>query len=480
MPIRGLKGGQLKLFSSDEIYCMHMAVCEVMERIGVKVETERMLKVFDDAGCGVDKERKIVKIPQYLLMEYIAKAPKKVYLAGRSKDYDIILEDDRIVFGMGGSPKSKILDFEKKEHRIPKKKDVEDTTRLADALPTISFIQNIANSAEYPPQVQLLHNLDAVLRNTQKHYVCSVANVKQARYAIKMASLVVNDLAKRPLISIYTDPASPLMLTSSQESAIEAAEKNVPIVMCTAPQAGTTSPVTLAGAIVQNLCENLAVLCLAQLVKKGIAVVLGATPTIMDPRTSMFCLGAPEFMLQQIGACQLSHYYNLPYFGGGCCSDSKLPDAQAGVEASMTALTSALAGINMIQDVGVFAFDDSGCMELLVIGDEIIRMIERILKGICVDEDSLAIDVIENVGPSGHFLSQKHTLNHLSREIYIPKLFDRKPESIWQREGSKDIGQVAHEKAKRILSEHKPEPLPKNVEQKLKELLKEAEKDLIR
>lgn len=479
MPIRGLKGGKLKLFSSDEIYSLHMAVVEVLEQVGVKVETQRMIRVFDNAGCEVDRDGKIVKIPQYLLSECISKAPKKVVLAGRNKDYDIILEGERVCFGMGGSVKSKIFDFEKGIHRIPTKKDVEDTARLADALSTIAFVQNIANSADYPPNVQMLHNLDAVLRNTLKHYVCSVGNVRQAKHSIKIASLISVDLPKRPIISIYTGPASPLMLTESQESVIEAAEQNVPVVLCTAPQAGATAAVTLAGAIVQCLCENLAALCLAQLVRKGLPVVLGATPTIMDPRTSMFCLGAPEFMLQQIGACQLSHYYNLPYFGGGGCSDSKLPDAQAGVEAAMTALTSALAGINMIQDVGVFAFDDAGSPELLVIADEIIGMIGRILEGVSVDDESLALDVIAKVGPARHFLTERHTLDHLRREIYIPKLFDRKPESAWVREGSKTIAQVAHEKVKGILSEHTPEPLPKHVKEGLKNLLKEAEKDLI-
>jgi trimethylamine--corrinoid protein Co-methyltransferase len=391
MPIRGLKGGKLKLFSDDELYDMHLAVVEVLEKIGVKVVTDRMLGVFDEAGCEIDRDERIVKIPQHLLVECISRAPKKIVLAGRKKDCDIVLEGDRVCFGMGGSAKNRIYDFEEGEHRVPAKKDVELTTRLADALSSISFVQNIANSADYPPQVQFLHNLDAVLRNTEKHFVCNVGNVRQARYSIKMASLVSGDLAKRPVISIYTGPAAPLMLTEAQDSAVEAAVQDVPVVLCTAPQAGATAPVTLAGAIVQNLSENLATLCLVQLVRKGASIVLGSTPTIMDPRTSMFCLGAPELMLQQIGSCQLSHYYHLPYFGAGGCSDSKLPDAQAGAEAAMTALTSALAGINMIQDVGVFAFDDAGSPELLVIADEIIGMVERILSGVSVDQEKMAL-----------------------------------------------------------------------------------------
>jgi trimethylamine--corrinoid protein Co-methyltransferase len=457
---------------------MHLGILEILEQVGVRADTPRILQVFKDGGADINEHNKLVKIPQNLVLEAISKAPKKIRLCARNPKWDIILEDDRVSFGLGGSPKSRILDINTGNFRSPTKKDIEDTTRLGDALSGYSFIQNLGHASDKPPEVQYVHVSHAMMNNGEKHLLCTAPSAEEARFVIDMG-MAIEDLSKRPVISIYTNPASPLILTPSQENIIESASRGVPMVVCTAPMAGVTAPMTLAGAVVQNLCENLMVLTLAQLVRPGIPVVLGATPTVIDPRTSMFTIGSPEFMVEQILSTELSHYYHLPYFGGGGTSDSKLPDGQAAAEAAMTALTSAMAGMNMIQDCAVIAFDDAGCLEMAVIVDEIIGMVERILRGASIDDESLALDVIEKVGPGGHFMSQKHTLEHAKKELYIPKIFDRNPESTWLKAGGKDIRQVANERAKKILTEHRPTPLPKDVQQKLDEIVREAEKTLI-
>jgi len=475
LPIRGSKGGILRFLDKRQIYDIHLAVLEILERVGIQVETRRMMEVFKDGGAEVDFEAKRVKIQQHLVEEAVRKAPKKVVLMGRKRENDVILGNDRICFGLGGSPKSRILDLESGVLREPKKKDVEDGTRLGDALPSISFIQNFAQAMDVPKQVQYYHVAEAMFNNSEKHLLITAPSAEEAEPVIKMAGFVEEAFGRKP-ISMYGGPASPLMLTASQENLIVAAENGVPIVLCNAPMAGATAPVTLPGLVAQNLAENLSALVLSQLVRPSIPVVLGSTVTIMDPRTGSFSLGSPEGMIAQVMSAQMSHYYGLPYFGYGCCSDSKTFDVQAAAEAAMNGLMAALGGVNMIQDVGVINLDDAGCFELAVLSEEITGIIQRILQGSPVDDDSLALDVIADVGPGGYFLSHRHTLKYLSREIYIPKLFDRRSMMEWVRDGSKDLREIAREKAKKILRDHLPEPLSNDIKEKLHELVLEAER----
>ena len=472
---RLLRGGQLRFLDRRQIYDIHMAALEILEKVGVKIESQMIFDIFKDAGARVNPDKKIAYIPQHLVGECIRKAPKKVYLCGRNQEYDLVLEGNRFCFGLGGSPKSRFLDIDTGLYRNPTLRDIDETTRLADALQGIHFVQNLGQPMDKQQRVQYLYVAKAMLENTEKHSLCTAASGRDAKTIIDMASRVENDLTKRPIVSIYTCPTSPLTLSVSQENIVETAREGVPTVVCTAPQAGATAPVTLAGAVAQNIAENLASLTLAEIVNPGVPIVIGATSTIMDPRTSMFSVGAPEFVIEQIMCVQVSHFYDLPYFGGGGLSDSKIPDGQAAAEAMMTLLTSALVGMNMIQDVGILAFDDVGSPEMAVICDEIIGYVERIIQSSEVNYETLALDVIRDVGPGGSFLSHKHTLRHVRDEVYLPRLFDRLPESLWFKKGAKDIRMVAREKAKKIMAEHHPERLPESTLSELNDILRKEE-----
>lgn len=475
MTIRLRKGGQLRLLDSDQIYEIRMAALEILERVGVKIESGMILDIFSNGGAEVDLKSKTAFLPQHLVLESISQVPKKVYLCGRNKKNDLVIEGDRVCFGLGGSPKSKILDIDTGEHRDPTLKDVEETTRLGDALPEIHFIQNLCQAMDKPHKVQYLYVAKAMMENSEKHALCAAADGADAKVIIDMASAVEKDLRKRPIASIYSCPPSPLLLSASQENIVEAAKHGVPTIVMTGPLAGANAPVTLAGAVAQSMAENFAALTLAQLVKRGVPIIMGGFTSIMDPRTTMACIGPPEFVIQEIMCKQVSRYYDLPYFGGGGTSDSKLPDAQAGAEAMMTAVTSALAGINMIQDVSILAFDNLGSPEMAVICDEIVAYVERILESSAIDAETLAVDVIGEVGPAGNFLSHKHTRQHIRQEIYIPRLFDRTPEGSWRKRGGRDIRTIARDRAKKIMSEHHPERLPSETMVRMDAILKRAE-----
>lgn len=479
---RGIKGGKLNFLSKDQIIDIHTATLEVLENVGMHSQSDKILKIFDDAGAEVDFNKKMIKIPQHLILEAVKKAPRQFILCGRNPEYDILLEGSRVYFGLGGTPTPFILDINTGEFRRPTKNDVAEASRLGDALENLSFLMTIAGAFDVRWEVEYEHEFEAIFNNTVKPIVYAAPSETCAKRVLQMASAIAGDpdrLRKRPNLCLYSETASPLSFTEANDNMIVFSKAGIPITLGPMPLAGATSPITLSGTAVVSNAENLASITLIQLVNPGSPILYAAWGGLMDPRSGRCAYGSPEFALgTDIINAHLARYYDLPTFGFGGCSDSKVPDAQAGSEVTMNALSGALAGINVIHDFGYLAGGSVGSMEMAVIGNEVAGMAYRIIKGTTVDEESLAVDVISKVGPGGNFLSEKHTLKLFEREVFIPKLFDRNPEGVWIKEGRKDARQRAREQAKKILKEHQPEPLPKDVQQKMREIVTQAEKEI--
>ena len=480
---RGVRGGIIKLLDRGEIVDIHLSAIEVLEEKGVKSKSRRILEVFRNSGAEVDFNTGYVRIPQYLVKEALRKSPSKVILHGRDENYSILLEDSRVYFGFGGTPTPYIRDLETGCIRRPTKKDFAEATRLGDALPNMDFIMSIAGAFDVPPESEYLHEFEAMFNNTVKPIVYSAPSAYLARKIIEMAAIVLGGFRKlreKPILALYSETVSPLTFAQENEAMIEFASENIPVVLGPVPMAGATAPITVCGAAVVAVAEALAAITLIQSVKPGAPVIYSGCAALMDQRTGRFSYGAPEFALGNIILAQMAQYYGLPCFGWGGCSDSKVPDAQAGAEVMMNTLVSAFSGVNLIHDFGYLAGGSIGSMEMAVIGDEVAGMVKRILEGVRIDDDALAVDLIKSVGPEGQFMSQKHTLKFLRREIYTPTLFDRKPESLWLSEGGRDIAAVARGKARRMLKEHVVEPLPEDVRKRLSDLVKKSEEELIK
>jgi len=273
---------------------------------------------------------------------------------------------------------------------------------------------------------------------------------------------------------LYSETASPLSIVLGNENMIEFAKAGVPITQGPSPSVGGTGPGTIAGALVIANSENLATLALTQLVNPGTPFIYAGWVDVIDPRTARDCYGAPECALGcGIMNAQMADYYELPSFGFAGPSDSNLPDAQAGAEAMQTSLMGALGGVNLLHDCGYLSGGSVGSMEMAVICNDVLGNVLRIIRGVEVNDETLAVDVIKEVGPEGNFLGHKHTLKHIRDELHIPEIFDRTPETAWVKAGSKPIHQVAKEKAQKILKEHFPEPLPEDVQNKISEIVKE-------
>ena len=481
---RGFIGGQYRLIKTDDAKKIHMATLEVLESTGMHCPSNKIMKIFETAGAEVDHEGKRIKIPQHLIDDALQKVPHQIIFCGRDPADDILLEADRVYYGMGGTPVPYVRDLDTSEIRRPGKKDVEDASRLGDGLPNMKFLMSIAGAFDVPYQVEYLHEFEALFNNTEKPILYSAPGEYPSRKVLEMASVISggpDELRKRPILMLYAETSSPLAFSAVNENIIEFAKAGIPFVNGATPMCGGSAPATLAGAMVIGNAENLATLILAQTVRPHAPVVYSSWATIMDPITTRFAYGAPEFAMgvNALGAA-MARYYDLPSYGFGGCTDAKVPDAQAGAEVMMNCLIGGLSGVSLIHDCGYLAGGSIGSMEMAVIDDEVIGYVQRIIRGTEVNDETLAVDVIKAVGPQGHFMSQKHTLDHIRKELYLPTLFDRTAEATWAKAGSKQIYDVAREKAKRILKDHHPKPLLSDVRQQITQIVKNAEKELVK
>jgi len=480
---RGPKSGHLRFLTNDQAREIHVASLEVLESVGMDCPSTKIMEIFDRAGAWVDSKAKRIRIPQSLVEESLKKVPKEIVFCGRNPQNDILLEDSRVYFGMGGTPVPYIRDIETGEMRRPTKEDMNQATRLGDALPNIKFLMTIAGAYDVPYEVEYLHEFEALFNNTEKPILYSCPGGYAAQKVLEMAAAIVGgreELRKRPILALYTETVSPLSFSDVNENMIEFAKAGIPVANGPMPMCGASGPMTLAGTAVQSNAESLAAITLCQLVNPHTPNIYTGWVCAIDPRTSRCAYGAPEFAMgTSIFNTTMGRYYDMPTYGFGGCSDSKLPDAQAGAEVMMNGMLAALGGTNLIHDCGYLAGGSIGSMEMAVVCNEIIGMISRIVRGVKVDEETLAVDVIKNVGPGGHYMSQKHTLDHV-RELYTPSLFDRESEVAWVKAGKKDVRDMARMKAKQILREHSATPLPKDVQLRLTEIVKEAEKQLVK
>ncbi|MBS7251540.1 MAG: trimethylamine methyltransferase family protein [Candidatus Freyarchaeota archaeon] len=468
----------IRMLQDDEIDRIHLSTLDLLEKVGLYSDSQTILNVFRNGGANVDLSRKTIKIPRHIVEESIKKVPREVKFFGRGSKHDLVISSYETHFGMGGTPVPFVRDIETGEIRRSRIKDVEDSARVGDFLPNMDFIMTTAAACDVPSELEYEYEWEALLTNSEKPIIYVALGSRSSRNIIKMLATVAGDiknLRKRPIAGLYADLESPLYFPEYNDNIIEFAKVGIPIALGAAAHTGVTAPVTLAGALVMSNAMNLSAITLTQLVNPGTPVIYAAEVNAVDPWTLKIPYGDPERAITtSIVNAQLADYYGFPTFGYAGCADSKLPDAQAGAEVMMHTLMSALSRINFIHDCGYLASGNVGSLEMAVICDEIISIVTRIARGIEVNDETLAMEVMREVGPKGSFLSHKHTAKWLRQEIFIPKLFDRKSLEEWMKTGKKDISSVAREKAIKILKEHHPDPLSKEIKQEIKEIIEQS------
>jgi trimethylamine--corrinoid protein Co-methyltransferase len=340
--------------------------------------------------------------------------------------------------------------------------DLRTTATVLDALPNYHWGLTFGLAKDVPANIADRVVMKEALKYTQKPLVVSCKDINSLKDIYEMVTLLAGNEKRfrhSPNVAILVDPISPLLLSNEvSEKIIFCARKGIPQICFSAPQSGSTAPATLAGTIVEASAESLAGIVLAQTVRQGAPIIYGGFPTVMDMRTTIFSYGAPEMSLMSAGMASMAHYYRLPCFGTAGCSDSKLPDSQAAAEATYSCFSSSLSGANMIHDSGLLDHGSMVSPAFMVLVSEILEMIKHYMRGILVNDDTLALEIIHGVGPGGHFMEEKHTLDHY-REVWYSNLFDRSLYDTWLERGGRRFRERLTEQTQETV-EHEPEMLP--------------------
>ncbi|NIN52725.1 MAG: hypothetical protein GTN80_06125 [Nitrososphaeria archaeon] len=469
--------------STNQLYLIHLASLELLEEVGVQIPIEEALKLCHEAGAEVDFNNQVVKMPSYLVEECIRKSPHRVTLYGRNAKYKLSVGDDKVYFGTVGIG-TRILDPQTNEYKTLTSEHLAEMTRLADALENVDFYMIMGTPMDVPFEVGDRYQWMISFENTSKHVICQALDEKSTRDAIKMGSIVAGgeeELRKAPIMTFVICIPSPLFHDKGVSKALlEAARFGIPTLVESGPMAGATSPVTLAGTLAQNNAEVLSSLVLTKLVNPKSPMIYASWARSMDMKTCSAVFGSPEFALLQMCSTQLARYYNLPCSGGGLLCDAKISDAQAGYEKMLSALLPALGGRHLISGMGLVASETVPSYEQLVLDNEMVGMIKRVLRGVDFNDETLALDVIKKVGIAGNFMAEKHSLQHFSEELWMPKVTDRHVLDGWLKRGGMDVRQRAREVAISKLEEYEHTPLPKDVSNKIKKIVREAEKNLVK
>jgi trimethylamine--corrinoid protein Co-methyltransferase len=334
--------------------------------------------------------------------------------------------------------------------------------RLAEALPNMDFHMSMGIVQDTAVGTYDRWQYLAMLEGTNKPINITAVDLEGVRDQLEMAYIRLGgkeEWRKGPAFSLYIEPVSPLSHSKEVvQKLLFACDYDVPSVYTPCPMCGATSPATLAGTLVQALSESLFGIVLSQLRKPGAQIIIGGLMSNMDMATTIYAYGAPEMALLSAAYTDITKWLSVPMYETAGCSDVKVFDEQAAMEATINIATAALLGGNMIHDVGYLDSGLIGSMEMMVASDEIIDMVKRFLRGIPVNDDTMALDVMEAVGPGGHYLEHDHTYSRFKTEIWRPKLLNRQNWEDWTTAGSKRYSERVHERVIEIL-ETETEPL---------------------
>ncbi|MFQ5875255.1 MAG: trimethylamine methyltransferase family protein, partial [Dehalococcoidia bacterium] len=458
----------------EKLHRIHEASLEVLEKVGVRITTEPVMKLLTDAGCTATKED-IVTIPRQLVEGAIESAPKRIVIYNREGEEALFLEGKNTHFGLGATALY-FRDMESGERRDARIEDVDLACRVADALPNIDFAVNplvTKATPEIPQKIVNQCEFEAMVNNTTKPLRLLLANSTALEDILDMAEAVAGgpeELRQKPFIIPFLSVVSPLVYNvDTLEKLLLAADRGVPMRCGSAPIAGGTGPVTLAGTVVVAIAEILGEVVISQLRCPGAPVIMGNSPTIVDMKTVKQC-GVPEWGLLSMAMAEMAHYYGLPV-QNGCFFDAMDTDQQNALEQMMSAYSSILAGIHLALYIGLLDGGLTFSPESAVLGDEIIGMVRRIMRGIPVDDEALALDTIRAVGPGGNFLETEHTFRHFKKEQWQPTLLCRTTYDSWVEGGGKLMGDRAKDKLADIIRDHQVKPLPDEVRAEMSRII---------
>jgi trimethylamine---corrinoid protein Co-methyltransferase len=478
MPDDGTKDANLDGFRFPRLgdaQCrrMHEASLEILERIGVRLDLQEAVDLLKSAGARISADNH-VHVPARLVEKALSAAPKRVVLYDRNGRPVMPVEGQRCFYGPG-SDCLHIIDHRRGDRRPPKLEDIVAGGILCDSLANIDFVMSMVLPQDVDATVADRFQMEAMLAWTTKPIIFVTYELSGCLDAVKMLEAVAGSaraLREKPMAACYINVVSGLRHNKEAlEKLLFLASNNLPSLYVPASTAAVTSPVTPAGSVALDYAGVLVGLVLAQLKQEGAPVIVSGMPAggTFDMRTLVTSYCEPERTITQA----MSHFYGLPMFSIAGASESKSADLQAAAEAALSLVVESLAGGNIIHDLGYLESGLTFSFTQLALCDEIVSWIKSFMKEFEVSDETLALDVIAELGPDGQFLSTKHTKKHY-RERWYPSLFERANYETWLKDGGKDFTGRAADRIDKILSEHRPEPLPPDVRARIHEIVQEA------
>ncbi len=453
----------------EECRQIHLATLEIFERIGIDVHDEKAREILAGGGASVDGNR--VRIPEYLVEESLRKAPRRMTLYDRNGKVAMRAREYNTYFG-GGSDCLHILDHRTGERRDPHLDDVTAAAKVMHALPEIDFVMSQFLPKDVDQRIYDRYQMDVMLNNTTKPIVYVTPDFEGCQAAVEMCEAVAGgaeNLRRKPMAACYINVTSGLVANEEAlQKCLYLAEKGLPMTYIPLNAGGVNSPSTTAGCMATMNAGILLGVVLSQLVRPGTPIAVpgwNGGPYNLKTMAGNYVLADEQGVPTSMGK-----YYELPVFGLGGATDSKVLDMQCGFETTLSLMTALLHGANIVHDVGFMDSGLQGSLPLQVMCNEFIGFLRAATCGVTVDEETLALDVVDELGPSGNYLDHPHTLRHI-REPFYSKLLFKGVFAQWEKKGRKTMEQLASEKVDKILKSHTVEPLPEEVQQAIKEIV---------
>ena len=472
----GLVGGQYKPLTDADIQNVYRTALDVLENIGIGDPIPEVLHYALPGGCVLGDDNRL-RFPRALVDDLLAKSAKEYPLYAPDPKHDLMVRGEEVLFSTSGEAVT-VLDYDTQEFRPTKLTDLYDAARLGDQLEHIHTFGQPFIAAEYSHDL-FVHDMNiayAELAGTSKSFALGIAQVEHIEPLISLFDAYLGEeggFLKRPFCTFGGCPiVSPLRFgEENAQVLVKVAELGLVADIAVAPQAGATAPAALAGALVQCFAETLACLCVVNLVRPGAAINFGMWPFISDLRTGSFSGGSGEEALITAATIQLCNHFGLITSVGAGMTDSKTMDVQAGYEKALTVATAALAGGNLIAAYpGIVGSLIGQSFEGMVIDNDMIGNIQRILRGIEVNDDTLSYGVIEDaVTGAGHYLGHAQTLELMNSEYLYPEIADRLTPGAWGDMGRQNLYQQAHDKVGQMLADYYPEHINPEADQRIRD-----------
>jgi trimethylamine--corrinoid protein Co-methyltransferase len=471
-----MKTKRFEVLSKKDIQQIHQGSMTVLKKRGVKVEADDLRELFKKQGADVDDSEQVVRISEELVTWAIDKAPSSFMLYGFDPKFKAKIGTRTSAFCGLGTP----TDMADKDGNL-------EPTTLEDLRKHLILIDDLDNFTNdqmdlWPNDIPMTTiHVEAIrlwAREARKPTGSGTLGYLASKDMMDMTAMVVGGMDKlmsKPRFLGITSIVSPLKIDTAQGHGMKVlVEHNQPLTVTPEAMGGTTAPVTLAGLLVQHNAEVLAHITLAQIIRPGAPILYGTCSTIADMRTANAALGSFETGLITAGCAQLARSYNIPSRGVGGTTDSKMPDIQCGFERMMNLYAAYMAGINYITCAGTLEHTIVGSHELMVLDNELAGMLMRVRRGIDVNEKTLAVDLISNLGWSESYVDQMHTAENFRSEIFLSQLIDHQVRDAWVAAGSKTMLDRCSERVEQIVANHKPNELPAKLEDDMQRFIDEV------